>query len=162
MPEEIYKAMIVAYQNGIISTETRWDEAATLSESLELLVKAILNEKGLASYTAKLGSVSGYEVEIKDNTSESLDETTTFEGNGAGQDVIIPEDFPYVDREEEPKQEEQVEQKEQVVEQPVQQPVSTQAPQQPVNPMPGGTMGDVTWGTPGTGMEHSGDFGTFQ
>ena len=60
--------------------------------------------------------------------------------------------------------------KQQIAEKPVatQQPAVTPAPQQqqpvqqPVNPMPGGTMGDVTWGTPGDGSGADGDFGGMQ
>ncbi|MCM1542846.1 MAG: hypothetical protein NC121_16515 [Blautia sp.] len=56
-------------------------------------------------------------------------------------------------------QQQQPEQQE-IAEQPVQQ------PQQPVNPMPGPVFGGSGFnGTPtgtGTGMEHSGDFGSFE
>lgn len=167
MPEEIYRAMVVAYQNNIITTETRWDEAATLSESLELLIKALLNEKNTSVYTAKLGTVNGYEVKDSGNEDSGLelDDNTTFEGNGNGVDVLIPDDFPYVDRE--AGQEEVVETPTpEIVEQPkveqpkqeVQQPVQTSTP---VNPMPTRTDGsDRTNSATGTG-EGAG-VGTFE
>lgn len=93
--ERMYKALIVANQVGLISSETRWDEACTISEAMELLVKALMNEKSIENYNAKLGNVSGYTV--TDTTGNGGN--ATIEGNGAGMDTIIPEDFPYVDRE---------------------------------------------------------------
>lgn len=83
VPEEIYKAMIVAQQNGLISNETRWDEACTLSEAIELLIKALLNEKGIPTYTAKLGTT------LKAETSTSL----TVESNIDYSDPIIESEY---------------------------------------------------------------------
>jgi len=181
MPEEIYRAMVVAYQNGLIGTETRWDEAATLSESLELLVKALINEEGTVTYTAKLGSVSGYEVETETNTPE--DANTELEGNGNGADTPIPDDFPYVDREVETETETEVGAKTEtgseqapvsseqpVQQQPVQQqPVNTPVPEaqtqasQPVNTMPGGSnFGSIPVDNSGTGEGAIGSFGTYE
>ena len=140
LPTELYKAMVVAYQNNLIGSETRWDEAITLSESLELLVKALINEKGTEGYTAKQGTVSGYEVEIKD---DSAGEDIIIEGNGAGNGAEIPEDFPYVDREIEQQQQEEVKQ-DPVVEQPkqesIQQPQQTETIQQPIQQPTNGAM----------------------
>lgn len=153
LPTDLYKALVVAYQNNIITTETRWDEAITLSEAMELLVKAIINEKGTETYTAKLGSVSGYEVDNEEDSMQS-DNNTTFQGNGSGVDLVIPDDFPYVDRSEaeviETPAPEIVEQPK--VEQPkqeVQQPVQTSTP---VNSMPTRTDGGGVPSAPtGTG-----------
>lgn len=155
LPTDLYKALVVAYQNNIITTETRWDEAITLSEAMELLVKAIMNEKSVDTYTAKLGSVSGYEVDNEEDNIQS-DNNTTFQGNGSGVDLVIPDDFPYVDRSEteviETPAPEIVEQPK--VEQPkqeVQQPVQTSTP---VNSMPTRTDGsDRTNSATGTGAE---------
>lgn len=77
MPEEMYRAMVVAQQNGLIGSETRWDEACTLSEAIELLVKAILNEKGFSNYTAKLGTMNtGFtsETEVEDEVYDSIED----------------------------------------------------------------------------------------
>lgn len=153
LPTDLYKAMIVAYQNNIITTETRWDEAITLSEAMELLIKAIMNEKGTETYTAKIGSVNGYEVDNEEDNIQS-DNNTTFQGNGSGVDLVIPDDFPYVDRSEaeviETPAPEIVEQPK--VEQPkqeVQQPVQTSTP---VNSMPTRTDGGGVPSAPtGTG-----------
>ncbi|MCM1561668.1 MAG: hypothetical protein NC123_19360 [Butyrivibrio sp.] len=166
LPTELYKALVVAQQNGLISTETRWDEAITLSESLELLVKALMNEPGINTYTAKLGTIDNYTVEIPDEATGNDSETDLFEGNGAGANFIISEDFPYVDREadtEQPpaeSQEQQPEQQPPAVEQPVSQPI-----QQPSNPPAGlgnmGTFGDIPTGT-GDGSIANGSFGTLE
>lgn len=166
MPEEIYRAMVVAYQNNIITTETRWDEAATLSESLELLIKALLNEKGTETYTAKLGTVNGYEVDNEEDNIQS-DNNTTFQGNGSGVDLVIPDDFPYVDRSaaeviETPAPEIVEQPKVEQPKQEVQQPVQTSAP---VNSMPtrtdGGGVPSAPTGT-GTGTEITGSFGNYE
>lgn len=44
-PEEIYKAVIVAYDKGILDSdeETRWDEGITKAESLELITKVYMS-----------------------------------------------------------------------------------------------------------------------
>lgn len=54
-PERIYNAMLVAYEKGIIGTETRWDEACTRVEAIELLIKVLEKEEGIERYSAKLG-----------------------------------------------------------------------------------------------------------
>lgn len=77
LPTDLYKAMVVANQVGLISSETRWDEAITRSESLELLIKALMNEKGIDIFTAKQGTINGYE--ITDNTENTA---------GIGEDVV--------------------------------------------------------------------------
>lgn len=70
LPTDLYKALVVAYQNGLITTETRWDEAITLSEAMELLIKAIMNEKGTETYTAKLGTNINYVAELEEEAKE--------------------------------------------------------------------------------------------
>lgn len=98
------------------------------------------------------------------------DNNTTFQGNGNGVDVLIPDDFPYVDRGVE---EEVIETPApEIVEQPkveqpkqeVQQPVQTSAP---VNSMPtrtdGGGVPSAPTGTgDGNGGSTAGMVGTFE
>lgn len=48
-PTKLYKAMVYAKSNGIIGEETRWDEAVTKTEAIELLVNT------LNAYTTKNG-----------------------------------------------------------------------------------------------------------
>lgn len=92
LPTDLYKALVVAQQVGIInSSETRWDEACTISEAIELLVKALMNEKGITTYTAKLGTIdTGYVAEPE------VEEVTGKNGNGTGEDTVItPDDEDY-------------------------------------------------------------------
>lgn len=84
MPERMYKAMVVANQVGLIGSETRWDEAITRSEALELIVKALMTEKGIDTYTAKFGNVSGYNV-----TDTGTSNGTTAHGNVASDESVI-------------------------------------------------------------------------
>lgn len=93
MPEEMYRAMVVAQQNGLIGSETRWDEACTLSEAIELLVKALMNENGITTYTAQFGTMdTGFT-----SKTEVDEEEQQVSGNGTGEDALPedPEDYEY-------------------------------------------------------------------
>lgn len=69
LPTDLYKALVVANQVGIInSTETRWDEAITRSEAIELLVKALMNDDSIEIYNAKQGTVTGYTAPTESET----------------------------------------------------------------------------------------------
>lgn len=75
LPTDLYKALVVAKNKGLIGNETRWDEALTRSEAVEFLVKALRQETGIQSFNAKQGLVDGYEVTIDATVEkESIDD----------------------------------------------------------------------------------------
>lgn len=74
LPTDLFKALAVAKDKGLITSETRWDEALTKSEAIELLVTALMQETGVTEFNAKQGIIEGYEV-----TPDTTTETTTTE-----------------------------------------------------------------------------------
>ena len=58
MPTELYKALALAKEIGLVGTETRWDEGLTKSEAIELTLIALENEKGIASFSFAQGKTS--------------------------------------------------------------------------------------------------------
>ncbi len=80
LPTDLYKALVVAKNKGLISNETRWDEALTKSEAIEFLVDTLRQETGIQSFNAKQGLVDGYEVTIDSTVSE--EESTESEDDG--------------------------------------------------------------------------------
>lgn len=78
LPTDLYKALVVAKSKGLITNETRWDEALTRSEAVEFLIKTLRQEKGINQFNAKQGLVEGHEVQETTEpeateTAESLD-----------------------------------------------------------------------------------------
>ena len=78
LPTDLYKALVVAKSKGLITNETRWDEALTRSEAVEFLIKTLRQEKGINQFNAKQGLVAGHEVQETTEpeateTAESLD-----------------------------------------------------------------------------------------
>lgn len=67
LPTDLYKALVVAKSKGLITNETRWDEALTRSEAVEFLIKTLRQEKGIKQFNAKQGLVEGHEVEQTTN-----------------------------------------------------------------------------------------------
>lgn len=63
LPTNLYKALVVAKDKGLIGDVTRWDEALTKSEAIEFLVKTLRQEKGIEQFNAKQGLVAGHEVQ---------------------------------------------------------------------------------------------------
>lgn len=63
LPTDLYKALVVAKDKGLIGDVTRWDEALTKSEAIEFLVKTLRQEKGITQFNAKQGLVAGHEVQ---------------------------------------------------------------------------------------------------
>lgn len=80
LPTDLYKALVVAKNKGLISNETRWDEALTKSEAIEFLVETLKQETGIQSFNAKQGLVDGYEITIDSTVSE--EESTESEDDG--------------------------------------------------------------------------------
>lgn len=66
MPTELYKALALAKEIGLVGTETRWDEGLTKSEAVELTLIALENEKGMTSFSFAQGK-----------TSDTIEETET-------------------------------------------------------------------------------------
>lgn len=90
LPTNLYKALVVAKDKGLIGDVTRWDEALTKSEAIEFLVKTLRQEKGITQFNAKQGLVAGHEVEI---TTEETTDTTVDDGiNSTHTDVILGDD----------------------------------------------------------------------
>lgn len=80
LPTDLYKALVVANQKGLISTTTRWDEAITRSEAVELLVTALQQDASMETFNYKLGN---YDSDMDTTTEEtgtveeSTDSTST-------------------------------------------------------------------------------------
>ena len=54
-PTALYNALVLAEQKGIISADTRWDEALTKTEAVELLVSVFMDEDGIPEFNSKQG-----------------------------------------------------------------------------------------------------------
>ena len=91
-PTDIYKALVVAQQKGLITSETRWDEGITKSEALKLLVEALKKETGIRVFNIASGK-SGEHAEIIKEVNQSEEDTSTW-GTGTvddgAEDLVIP------------------------------------------------------------------------
>lgn len=81
LPTDLYKALVVAQNRGLIdaNTDTRWDEALTKSEAIELLVEALKQETGIQIFTYKQGEIEGEALPLEEVTPE--EPTTIDEGS---------------------------------------------------------------------------------
>ncbi len=70
-PTSIYKSLCLAVEKGIISSETRWDESLTMADAIDMLVKTLQKETGIAEFNFKQGKVSGHEVNLEDNSNKT-------------------------------------------------------------------------------------------
>ena len=80
LPTDLYKALVVANQKGLISATTRWDEAITRSEAVELLVTALQQDTSMETFNYKLGNYdSGMDTttESTGTVEASTDSTST-------------------------------------------------------------------------------------
>lgn len=59
-PTDLYKALVLANEKGVISNETRWDEAITKSEAIEMLIETLKQETGIEQFSYTKGT---YETE---------------------------------------------------------------------------------------------------
>ena len=92
-PTDMYKALVVANQLGLISSETRWDEAITKAEAVEMLCQAIMKDDAMAVFTYKLGEITGHEASVKDedvNISEANDKDTQVADGVENEDNVEP------------------------------------------------------------------------
>lgn len=85
LPTDLYKALVVANQKGLISATTRWDEAITRSEAVELLVTALQQDASMETFNYKLGNYdSGMDTttESTGTVEESTDNTSSIDSTG--------------------------------------------------------------------------------
>lgn len=85
LPTDLYKALVVANQKGLISTTTRWDEAITRSEAVELLVTALQQDASMETFNYKLGNYdSGMDTTTEETgtVEESTDNTSSIDSTG--------------------------------------------------------------------------------
>lgn len=75
VPTSLYKALVLAEQKGIISSETSWDEGITKAEAIELLVSTLKVDTSIEVFNFKQGTIDGYEV------TETEKETTVASGS---------------------------------------------------------------------------------
>jgi hypothetical protein len=76
--EDLYKALIVAYQNGIISSTTRWNEGISGGELINMLISAYSNLYSDNDYlvNAKTGANAGNDLyTVVDDEPEKVEET---------------------------------------------------------------------------------------
>lgn len=84
-PERMYKALVVAFDKGIITdNECRWDEGATKTDLLEMLTNAYLAMPTQISAERGAGEEP---VEIVEESTEEVVEEST-----GGEDIILEED----------------------------------------------------------------------
>lgn len=87
-PTDLYKALVLAEQKGIITSETRFDEGITKAESIELLITTLMQEKGIPEFNYKQAKIDKYEVEIE----TPAEEEPEVEADNSGQDgETVPE-----------------------------------------------------------------------
>lgn len=91
LPTDLYKALVVANQKGLIPATTRWDEAITRSEAVELLVNALQQDASMETFNYKLGNYdSGMDI-TEENTDTVTDEVDSSSIDSAGVDSKIDE-----------------------------------------------------------------------
>lgn len=68
LPDELYQAIATAYSKDIIPSETRWDEAITKTEAIEILIatmQAYYNDNGYPYNNADKGSTDSLKSDAK-------------------------------------------------------------------------------------------------
>lgn len=85
---DLYKAIVLANEKGIILGNTRWDEAITKSEALEMLIETLRQENQEMQFANKAGV---YENEKSDNLVEngSLSDNEDNENNASGDGLSV-------------------------------------------------------------------------
>lgn len=82
MPTSLYNALCVARQKGFIGEETRWDEAVTKSEAMELLCKALIADDSIPTFDHREGATTTEEDQKAQDDQKKQDETTENTGGG--------------------------------------------------------------------------------
>lgn len=95
LPTDLFKALAVAKDKGLVGDITRWDEALTRFEAMELLIGALKQETGIAQFNAKQGIIEGHEAPTTEATTategEETIETTEDGINSTHTDVTLGE-----------------------------------------------------------------------
>ena len=84
-PSDLYAALVLAESKGIISADTRWDEALSKVEGVELLVSVYMDEDGIPEFNFKQGTydtqeanaVDFYYTESENGPDAAVEEETT-------------------------------------------------------------------------------------
>ena len=100
VPTDMYKALVLAEQMGIINSETRWDEGITKAEAIELLVSALMQETSIEVFNYNQGTITGYEspedAVVDENTNPNDNDSIAAEGDPEEVE-ITEEDTGYVE-----------------------------------------------------------------
>lgn len=70
LPTDLYKALVVAQNRGLITEDTRWDEGITKSEALQLLIEALKQETGIQIFTFKQGEIEGEALPLEEEPTQ--------------------------------------------------------------------------------------------
>ena len=91
LPTELYKALVLAEDKGLIDKEadTRWDEGITKSEAIGLLLHTLQKDSSITPYSYKQGTLDGYTSSYKPTTDE--DDGTGVQVDCTGNDVTFEE-----------------------------------------------------------------------
>lgn len=103
LPTDIYKALVVAQNRGLITpnTDTRWDEGITKSEALQLLVEALKQETGIPIFTFKQGEIEGEALPIEEEPTQPEESTEEAEEIELLEHTVEPvEDYDIITPEE--------------------------------------------------------------
>lgn len=96
MPTDLYKAMIVAKEKGIITdSESKWDEGLTRSEAVKILVNTYIADKSMKLFNFKQGIMEGNEV------LEEIIEEDTAGGTMTGDSIDLTKEEQYMEEEKE-------------------------------------------------------------
>jgi hypothetical protein len=102
--DEIYKALVLANQKGIIGTETRYDEAITKVEAIQFLVDTLENSGSGEKFNYKNGKT----IASSGETTTSTETTSDSGANSGGSDSVLtdedimainPDELPAIDDE---------------------------------------------------------------
>ena len=87
VPTSLYKALVLAEQKGLLTSETRWDEALTKAEAVEFIITAMRQDKSITEFNFNQAKIDDHEVEIETPADEP-----EVEENNSGQDgETVPE-----------------------------------------------------------------------
>lgn len=73
IPTDLYKALILANQKGIISSETRWDEGITKSEAIGILIETLKLDQSMLVFNAS----NGITAIVENDTQGTVEQETT-------------------------------------------------------------------------------------
>lgn len=158
-------ALVVSLGTNIYFAKNAADAKGEIAVFSRQIVTA---DSQISDLQAQLSDVQNQLEEKKSAIAELEERQTNIQGNGNGVDVVIPDDFEYVDREAE-EREQQPQQPTQPEQKPQQQPTQPTNPEVPVQPntgaMPDGPFefpDHPTGNGDGNGGPYAGVVGTFE